>query len=171
MEISLPQSLEGIFQVRVFILALLDKPLQVALAKGLDISLFDVLLHAFAACFVWSDEGPILPERATAKGSIENLDRIKSHARSDLYQNKLLDVVLLSKHFLVLVQDLIGSEPNLIFVQFEAEHVVNEGLTLGMIFRRVKHLADKFFLYAQRGRAIEGLVEGKQRSAVLEAVA
>ena len=49
--------------------------------------------------------------------------------------------------------------------------MIYEGLALWMIFRSVKHLAEQLFLYTHGSCAIETLIKGEQRSAVLKAVA
>jgi len=164
-------SLEGILKVGVLILTFFDSFVVVTLADGLYVTLFEVILHLLATGLVWSNEGLILPKSATTKGAIENLNRLQGHARPDLDQHKLFNIILLREHLLMLVKDLISAEPDLVILELEAKHVIDERLALRVVFRRVEHLTNKFFLYAQSGRAVEALVEGEQWSAVLEAVA
>ena len=61
----------------------------------------------------------------------------------------------------MLVEDLIGADPDAVIVQLEAKDMVDERFALRVIFRRVKHLADEFFLDTQRSRTIEALIEGE----------
>ena len=55
-------SLEGIAEVRVFVLTLLHEFLEVALALSLHIALLQVLAHLLATRLAWSDKGLVLPE-------------------------------------------------------------------------------------------------------------
>jgi hypothetical protein len=137
-------SLEGILQVGVRVNTLLESFLSVLFALTFLISSADECVIFLGSEFAGSDISLILPECLPAHGSPEDLDRLQAEAGPDLDQSQLLYVIGLRELLLMLVHYLVASEPNAIVVIIKGEYVVNEGLGLRMVLRRVEGLMQHF---------------------------
>ena len=154
-------SLEGVLEVGVRVHAFLQSLIAILLSLTLLIASphkgIIFLRSEFARCDVFL----VLPERLAAHGPIKYLDWLQAEAGSDLNQSQLFDIVLLSEFFLMLVDHLVDPEPDTLIIVVEGNHMINEGLGLRMILRRVESLMQHFLHQLQVRGLVEGGIEGQ----------
>ena len=115
-------------KIAVWVSAPADGVLFVVFPLNLLISPLHELIILSRSKFAWSDIGTVLPEAIASHGTIEDLDGLEAESGSDLNKGQLLNIVNLGELFLMLVHDLVDSEPHSVVVVVERDHVVNEGL-------------------------------------------
>ena len=164
-------SLECLVEVAVLILAVLDQLRLSVLAVSLDVSLFDVLTEVFRAHSLRRDERSVLPKSFSAERVVENLNRLQSHAWSNLDQDKLLDVVFFGELLFVLIHDLECSEPDSTVVNFEGQHMIDEWFALWMVLRRVKHRDEHLLRKSQVSTLLKCAIKREKGPRELQAVA
>ena len=154
-------SLEGILEVGIRVHAFLKSLVAVFLSLTLLIASphkgIIFLRSEFARCDVFL----VLPECLAAHGAIEYLDGLQAEAGSDLNQSQLFDIVLLSEFFLMLVDHLVDPEPDTLIIVVERDHMIDEGLGLRMILRRIESLMQHFLHQLQVRGLVEGGIEGQ----------
>lgn len=100
----------------------------------------------------------VLPERSTAKGSLENLHRIHYESWSDLGQGAIFG------------QDLEVAEPNAFVEERKRVDMIEEGLRFRMVIGHTECLNVHFLEQRQMGKRIELWVERQQRSGTTQAI-
>lgn len=121
-------SLKCILQVSIWVDTLSESLFLVVLAINFLITTAYKLIILSGSQLTRSDISCVLPESLSAHGAIENLNWLEAKPWPDLNKSQLLNVILLSELFLMLVYHLVDAEPDTIIVVVERENMINEGL-------------------------------------------
>jgi len=84
---------------------------------------------------------------------------LNGHSGSDFNQDKLINIIFGSEFFLVLVHNLVCTEPNTVVMQLEREDMINEWLALGVVLWCIENLEKKFLHETEMGRLVEALIK------------
>ena len=132
-------------KISIRVHALFESLFPVLLSFALLITSPNKSIILFRSKFSRCDILLVLPERVPAHGPIEDLNWLQAEARADLDQGQLLNVILLCEFLLMLIYDLVGSEPDTVVVVVEGKDVVDEGFGFWVVLWRVEGLMQHFF--------------------------